>query len=292
MRISVFNSLLLFSGGVALSACVAVPQYETITSTAATTSTLGGTAVQFGVANGGAGPITGLDMTTLTGSVRHNTGEISIFDGTYLLVDPNGFDISGVATDGVEAGIRLDAAGTGLFTRTYDYVIPFEYAYSAGAGVVVPVGTAGIVTRGADMPVSGTAQYTGEAYAQVISAGGATDFALSRGISIVDVNFRAGSVDVTMGFFGSVNAYGSASVAPIDALSGQNMTIVGASFVGGTWVTLKNGAMVNYTGSGTTTAAGGDFYGYDASISAPDEVGGVIMMDGASGKIFGIFIAD
>lgn len=293
MRILPVKSALTYAGFLVLSACAAtVPQYETITSTAATTSTLSGTAVQLTIANAGAGPITGLNMAEITGSVTHNTGRIAVFDGTYLLVDPNGFDINGEATDGVVTGVRLDAAGSNLFTRTYDYVIPFEYSYSAGANLIAPVGTAGIVTRASDVRISGAAQYTGEAFTRVLSTNGVTDFALSQGISIVDVDFAAGSVDVTMGFFGYVQQNGSATVLPIDAVSGQGMTIVGASFVGGTWVTLKNGIGVPFTGANTTTAAGGNFYGYDASISAPDEVGGVIMMDGASGRIFGIFIAD
>lgn len=281
----------LMALGILLSACTEPPQYETITSTAASTSTLAGTALRFTV--GATGDIVASNVVGINGSVTHNTGRISISDGIYLLVDPNGFDANGIITDGVNTGGRIDGAGSNpLFNNVYDYVIPFEYSYANGGTDFGVGGTAGIVTRAGDVPTAGTAQYTGEAFARTTSTNGAEDFFYRDGISIVDVDFAAGSVDVTMGLFTDISQGGTSTIAPIDAISGSGMSIVGASFVGGTWATLKNGVIVNITGAGTNVAAGGDFYGYDASISAPDEVGGVILMEGSTGRVYGIFIAD
>jgi len=282
---------LAVSGALGLSACSAtIPQYETISSTAATTSTLGGTALRFSLT--GAGDVATSGVTGITGSVTHNTGSISIDDGIYLLVDPNGFDANGQVTDGVNTGRRIDGAGINpVFSNVYDYVIPFEYSYSNGGTSMSVGGTAGIVTRTADVPTAGTAQYTGEAFARTTSSDGLTDFFYFGGISIVDVDFAAGSVDVTMGLFTDIQQTGTSTVAPIDAISGTGMAIVGASFTGGTWATLKNGVIVNITGA-ASVVAGGNFYGYDASISAPDEVGGVILINGVSGRVYGIYIAD
>ncbi len=279
----------LLSSILGLSACAIVPKYETITSTAATTSPLGGTALQLQTT---LAAISSVSIVEMSGSVTHNTGRIAIDDGTYLLVDPNGFNINGRVTDGMNTGTRIDGLGTAVFANTYDYVLPFAYSYPSGALTTVTGGMAGFVTRTADVPTAGSAQYFGESFVETASTNGATAFSYYGGISIVDVDFAAGSVDVTMGFFNNIQQNGIATIAPIDAVSGTGMTIVGASFFGGSWVTLKGGVVVNITGPGTAVSAGGDFYGYDSAISAPDEVGGVFVMDGSNGLVYGMFVAD
>jgi hypothetical protein len=279
----------LLLSALGLSACTLAPQYESITSTAATTSPLGGTALQLETT---LTATTAVDVVQMSGSLTHNTGRITLDDGTYLLVDPNGFSFNGQLSDGVNSGARIDGLGTAIFANTYNYVLPFVYSYSSGAFTTVTGGMVGIVTSATDVPTAGSAQYFGESFVETTSSSGATAFSYYDGISIVDVDFAAGSVDVTMGFFTNIQQNGTATIAPIDALAGTGMSIVGASFVGGSWVTLKGGVVVNITGPGTTTLAGGDFYGYDSAISAPDEVGGVIVMDGSNGLIYGMFVAD
>ncbi len=295
------TSLLLLSASLlTLSACettITPPsgaQYQTTTSTAAVTSPLGGSALRLTI-GGVSGEIEALEAVRVGGSLTHNTGRIEIGDGTYLLIDPDGFDAQGRLTDGTANGQRVDGAGLALFSGTYAYVIPFviDYEFAISTDYLSLGGTIGIVTRASDVPQAGTAQYTGDAFAQVETTDRSTEFLLANGISIVDVDFAAGSVDVTMGLFGLVNGIaGPPTASPVDTISGTGMTIVGASFSGGTWVTLKDGVVVDFTGPGTVGAAGGDFFGYDPSISGPDEVGGVIVMDGSNGHVYGIFVAD
>ena len=284
---------LVYSGFLALSACVAVPTPTPSPPTVAPVA-LGGTALQ--LQNAGAPysptPVGSTAMATLSGSFTAGSNETAIFDGTYLLVDPSGFDVNGVLTDGIVYAVTLDGAQSGLFTGNYSYVVPIAYTYQNGVNSTSVLGNTGVIAATADIPVAGTAQYVGDAFARVESANGTTGFLLSGGTSIVDVDFAAGAVDVTMGLFTAVDQYAPNPVAPIDAISGTGMHIIGASFTGGTWVTYKNGAVVNFTGPATAVSAGGDFYGYDPLISAPDEVGGVILMDGSSGLVYGIFTAD
>jgi len=260
----------------AVSACTSVPRYETISSAGVATSALGGTAIsEVGVA-------VHQRVSALTGAINRGTGEFRLSDGTYLFVDADGFDLGGWLGGGLGAGVRMDSAGTGAFINAYDYVIPLKYNYTIGGVTSTYTGTVGIETRGVDIPTSGTAQYVGEALADYRPSGGVLQ-TLSHGTSVVDVDFGAGVVDVVMGF---------STTAPIDTISGMGMRIVGVSFFGGRWVTYKNGAIVNMTGAGSTAISGGDFYGYDKSISGPDEVAGVVLIKGVSGVVSGMYVAD
>ncbi len=54
----------------------------------------------------------------------------------------------------------------------------------------------------------------------------------------------------------------------------------------------KAGSAVNFTGAGTTYDAGGDFYGYNPIMASPDEVGGVLLIEGDGGFVYGIYAAN
>ena len=84
----------------------------------------------------------------------------------------------------------------------------------------------------------------------------------------------------------------TAAAAPFDTVQGTGLTISGARFSGGSWVTIKGGVPVSVTGSNTTATANGTFFGYDPTISAPDELGGVFFINGGTAFITGVFIAD
>ncbi len=267
----------VISGMLVVSACTSVSPYQTLPGTGFSTSTLGGAAL-----NQVAGVAVPQRISPLTGSVNRATGAMVLNDGLYLFLDTNGFDGSGQLVDGANTGIRLDSAGTNTFRNSYNYVIPIQYSYSVGGVSSLFTGTVGIETRGADMPTAGTAHYVGEALASYSPTVGGRQ-SLNNGTSVVDVNFRTGRVDVTMGFV---------TTASIDSIAGTGMQIVGTSFSGGTWRTYKGGVLKNVTGIGSTTSSIGDFYGYDSNIPGPDEVAGVVLMGGASGAVYGMYLAD
>ena len=266
-------------GLLAVSACTSVssPTYQTLPGTGISTSTLGGAALRAVAAN------VPQQIAPLTGSVNRATNAVGLSDGTYLFLDVNGFDATGNLSEGTNTGGRIDSAGSGKFINTYDYVIPVLYSYYVGPVRTTNLGTVGIETRGTDMPTGGTAHYTGEALGVVVPSLGSKSV-MNHGTSVVDVNFATARVNVTMGF--------SSTTSPANAIEGTNMQILGTSFSGGTWRTYKNGALVNVTGLGPRPSSIGDFYGYDPTISAPDEVAGVVLMKGSAATVYGMYLAD
>ena len=263
-------------GFLAVSACTSTPIYQTLPGTGTSTSNLGGAALHYVAST------TPQQITPLTGSVNRATNAVALNDGTYPFLDANGFDAGGGLSNPLGSGLRLDSHGTNLFTNSYAYVLPIQYHYTVGGVTSSYVGTVGIETRGTDIPIGGTAHYTGEAFGTVVPAVGITN-AMVGGTSVVDVNFTTSQVNVTMGF--------NAPTSPVDAIAGTGMQIVGTSFSGGTWRTYKNGAVVNVTGLGPRPSSIGDFYGYDSARNGPAEVAGVVLMKGGSATVYGMYLA-
>ena len=249
--------------------------YQTLNSTAATTSSLTGTAAK---GNATTGIVT---LSPVSGSLTHNTGRLEINDGTYVLVDADGVDANGVATDGTSI---LTSGSSQGFSGTYAYVVPYEQKYvSNGDSYTVP-GFYGIGTTSADMNAT-TAQvvYNGEARGVVGTS--ASSNVLTNGNSIIVANFGTDKVDVTMSGFAS-------NSSPIDTISVVGIDLNGNRFTGGTFSTSKNGTAVNVTGANTTSSANGNFFGVNSAGTLPDEVAGIAVSQGDSGLVVGAFISD
>ncbi|HIP23049.1 MAG TPA: hypothetical protein EYG79_05570 [Rhodobacteraceae bacterium] len=272
--------------------------YESLTSTASTTSTLGGSAILARV-DIATDSLLGATAVATTGSTNHSTGRIALNDGTYLFIDADGPDAFGHMADGHGATGEL---GTETFITdlgTYDYVTPYRVSYISGGERIVSVGVAGMITASSDMPIAGSASYSGAAEVQLLnndSANYANDLYLDNGISAVSVDFAAGTADVTLGSFAVIadgigNAI-TAATASFDELQGTGLLISGSHFTGGSWVTVSQGVVVSVVGAGETATSNGSFFGYDPSISAPDEVGGVVFIDGGTATVFGVYLAD
>lgn len=228
-----------------------------------------------------------LETVKLSGSTTHNTGDTTLSDGTYTLRDRDGFNGTDTLTDGTST---ITAHRTAI-KGSYEYATGFSQSYRSGGRSYDVEGLGGVVTNAADMPKSGTATYTGGALAVVVANSSAYD--LENGSSSVTANFGSNTVNVTLnGFTAKDQVTGAATTAPIDTISATGMRISGNGFEGGTVQTTNGGTAVNITGSGTTSSAQGNFFGYDASASAPDEVGGIIRQQGNDGLVRAIFIAD
>ncbi len=73
------------------------------------------------------------------------------------------------------------------------------------------------------------------------------------------------------------------------------MTNTGTQFSGGTIAFYKNGNPVSAStifGTIATQNQAGSFYGYDSTIGAPDEVGGIAYESGNHGTMKLVFLAD
>ncbi len=272
--------------------------YETNTSTAAVISNTAGST--FIVPISGSAPSGPPTLAGSVGTVNHQTGRITLDDGTYLFIDPDGPTLTGAVADGAGAtGSTLPVTGAGA--ATYDYVNSYELGYVVGGQQYYALGYAGIVTGGADMPDGGSATYTGAGTAifQTVNLSGinsSTETFMDGGDSTVTVDFAAGSATVNMSDFtnmadGLGNPY-LVGANPIDQIQGTGLVVSGAQLSGGAWVTIKNGSPVSLLGASAVATSEGTFFGYDPSISAPDEIAGLMLITGATQMGVGVYVAD
>jgi hypothetical protein len=119
------------------------------------------------------------------------------------------------------------------------------------------VGFIGMASDSGDLPTGGSATFTGEAVGTSSATGNWTGNS-----AVVTANFGSGTVDVTT----SNTANGI-----VENMNLTGMAITGNELSGGTLNVTHNGAAVDATSFGLRT--GGQFYGYDAATSGPDEVG-------------------
>jgi hypothetical protein len=239
-------------------------EVEPLASTENVTSTLGGVALQ---SNGSTGV---LSVLTTEGTLMHESGAVTLNDGTYTLSDADGVDDDGLFTDGTSTVSTESVA----FTGDYDFTQAYEQTYTADGIAYDSTGITGVVIDARDMPSTGNATFTGEAIGSVNVA--ADGFDLTAGTSTLTATFSSdgGTIDLVMSDFTSTSQSGDdTSVNPIDTISALGMTIDGNGFTGGTLTTALDGTDVDIIGGSTTTAATGSFFGYNSDVAQPDEVG-------------------
>ena len=258
--------------------------YKTIYSEAAATSNLRG--VGFGI------PQTGqeaneIPLLVVSGSVRHDVGPLSLDDGQYAFtgtmydVDPDDPDQGVYFSDG-NGGVFFLSAFDGA---TFDYVLRYYGEYQIGAETYSSEGVAGIVTADADVPSSGTADYSGVAFGSGATVSGGS-FELLSGDAAATVNFLDGTLSLIADGFSDVGA-------PVDEVQVTGALIGGASFGGGTILLLNDGSSADdILGGNVQSQFGGSFYGYDDTLDIPDELGGMLLKAGDDGYIALYFAAD
>lgn len=222
-------------------------------------------------------------ISSVTGSIDHETGAVTVDDGYNSLTDSDGFSDDGELTDGVYL-IRTNNSVSG-YSGTYEYVKRADSLFVDSGKVHAVTGVFGIETSSNDMPKSAKATYTGE-------ADGVFDTTLlNNGKSYVSADFGAGTVDVILSDF-TAEKNGAKVSSPIDTIVANDMRIVGNRFYNRDISVTKNGVSVDLGGSSTTSEGQGSFFGYDSSISAPDEVGGILISASTEKAVIGYFVAD
>jgi len=266
----------IVSSVLALGACggsTTVPtDYQAFVGTDASKSTVGGNGIRSN------------RLVTLSGDYQHKTGSIPVADGTYSLSDPNGFDANDALTDGTST-LRTDATS---FTGNYAFAIPFVQTNAGGSDVF---GVLGLETAAIDLPQNDTLTFVGEAEGVMVT--NSSGFDLTDGTSQVIANFGAGAVTVTLSdFIVTDQSTGSVVTNQLDEISVTNMLISDNTFRNGTIRTRLNGATVDILGTNAQRDAAGSFFGISADGTKPREVGGAILLQGDSGLINGLFIAN
>lgn len=266
-------------GGGSASGGSTNPAYELIGSTADKTSVLSGSALQANNSN-----VT-LKLTTIKGSLKHDSKATVVEDGTYTLTDKNGPNKKDIVGDGISA-----LTYKGSFTGNYNYANSFVQSYSVAGTNFDSIGIIGIATKSADMPTSDSATYKGEAEAVVVHSSGGFD--LKSGISNVKADFGASKASITLNGFTSIDqSTGKPGAAPIDEIKITDIAISGSGFSGGSFATSKNGTAVDIVGANAKSQSISNFFGLNAKGDAPSEVGGHVLMEGKGGLVSGSYIA-
>lgn len=242
--------------------------YQPLSDTAAGSSNIGGTAW----VDGGGSRLSGG-----TGTLNHANGAVALTISNEALTDSD---------------ITLDSD---QFDGDYEYVTPFRANTINNGTSYSFTGTYGVLTEASHMPSTGSVTYTGEAAGVLVVSGdsGSSGYDLTGGQSSVTADFGAGTVNATLDSFTITDQLSSeVSNGPLDTISISDMTISGNGFSGGTVETTLSGNQVNLLGANANSSAQGDFFGYDDTASAPDEVGGSVLVQSDTGTLAATFIAD
>lgn len=225
-----------------------------------------------------------LASQSVTGTVTRASEVLALNDGVTTFQSTGGPDGSGVYT-GTAAGTSVQPIDAAYISGTYDYVLPYRHEDAAS----ISLGVAGYGTEAAHVPNSGVASYQGEG--MIITNDGLTVRQHRSGTTSVAVDFGAGTADVIMT---GVTVPASAAAAVVDDVRITGAAVGATGFSGGTVAATLGGvdALPGITGGGDTVTASGHFYGYDASLSGPDEVAGTLLVDGNTGSLQATFVTD
>jgi hypothetical protein len=225
-------------------------------------------------------------LATLAAFERNET----VISSAALVTDPVTGDRMVLTRDGLYARIDGSLSIADLAAYVNNDVLG-DYENAATFSQSDAVGIVGLATPLTDLRTNGDASFEGGASGFVITAKNGID--LIKGRSVVDVVFGVNSVSVTLDQFEGVSQITGLVVdSPITEMILNNATIANGGFSGGTLVLRDDSGSVDLTGAGTKTLSQGQFFGLDADGTTPDEVGGIVLSEGASGIVFGTFIAD
>ena len=241
----------------------------------------------------------------VSGALTHASGRTTLYDNVYSVTDPNGPDANGQLTNTAASFVfnlyKTDpGAGPTINDRfpyaSYQYVSVYDGGYNTTSTTSVnALGVYGIATKAIDIPTAGTAYYQGQASGSYSGTAYSAD--LQNGSSSVTANFASGKTSVTMKNFTAINVI-TGNLVPstvFDEVRLVNMAGISSIFNGGTIEFYKNGAPVSAStiiGTIASSGQGGSFYGYDSTIGAPDEVGGIAYQSGNVATLKLVFLAD
>ncbi|MEM6306788.1 MAG: hypothetical protein AAF701_02225, partial [Pseudomonadota bacterium] len=141
--------------------------------------------------------------------------------------------------------------------------------------------------------LSGTATMTGQANLTANTENNQT-IIMTNGTVQLTATFGSATphVDMSMSGFTNTDATGVAvSDVPFTGLTITDMGISGNGFSGGTATFTTPTLNTTPLGTGQTTAVQGTFFGLTADTGQPYEAGGVLLVQGSTGKVTGVFVA-
>lgn len=226
-------------------------------------------------ANTGANPqVVTLIETTGTETIGTEQNGLSAdFDG-YAFDADSGFENGAAVEDGNSIGLLTE-----IDLPTQTDLRLFDGAYDDGTGVIaIYYGISGVELTG-DLPSSGSATWTGDGFAELVTGSGTTDFGV-------------GAATVTATFPGTLSATLVGLSGQIDGVTLDSLSITGDRFSGSSVVTSNGGLAVNIVGANAVGNADGIFSGTQTATGVPDEVGGLFTLTGDDATLIGGFVAE
>jgi hypothetical protein len=212
----------------------------------------------------------------LAGAILADSGRtVSLTSGT-LSHASQSFTAVGIT------GNRSLATAGNFATPTTNYNYLRIVALEGSSDIVV-----GAVTLASDVPVSGTAHYTGRFDGVALIDGTVAPQQMTNWSSDVTAEFTGAGGTMTATFSGG-------GVDEVDRIEISNVVISGSSFTGGDLAATRNagGMRQAVTIFGNDADIAGNFFGSDVQAVVPAEIGGVVRAAGNSSEFFGLFIAD
>ncbi len=218
------------------------------------------------------------------GTLNPSTQHLEMRIGSRTFIDENGFN---------ESGLAFDASGVFLTLFESQPNTRFAVLYGAQDGSnrtdLTGVGVIGVLTRVEDLPMSGTASYSGHADLGVRSSG-ASAFA-AEGSFNASVNFKGATASIVARVQSAEHPVtGQAISNPVyDTYLVENMQISGSRLRGGDAALFKDGAQVSPIGAISGSNHQGSLFG---AVDLPDgtrkpaEIGGGSILKGDSGTAY------
>ncbi|MGH1366997.1 MAG: transferrin-binding protein-like solute binding protein [Maritimibacter sp.] len=237
-------------------------------------------------------------LSTASGSIRFSDGATTLSDGTVTITDFDGISpfqelADDFNTDDAYSVAYIKSSGGNYLTNDYeamgtvrliDGVVTMD-----GNVVTESLGVVGFATETANIPRSGSGTYTGEAWVRYVGNSVTDGIGNATGEVAALTDFGTGSVDLTISDIddGADNAN-----VPVDTIRFLGLTIEGNTISGTGYQASVDGATLEPAGAGSVAQVSGTFFGYDASKSGPDELGGTFLIKGIDGTLDGVFGAD
>lgn len=248
------------------------------------------------VAENWTGSVVTSDGTTLlkqenvSGTLLRSTGQLTVKTAIGTFVSNGGPDAAGTYT--ASNGDTAQRFERNLIAKDYSYMLPLFVTQKVAGTNYVSSGVVGLPTTPEVMGIAAkgaTATYTGEAAIIAEHTVNGTVRHASSNTQIV-ADFAAGTVSATMDGI----TVPSGKAATIDHMAINGAAISGGSFSGGTATATLGGAnaLPAITGGGETTDVSGNFFGSSHNGTRPDEVGGVVLIDGNTGSVSATFVGD
>lgn len=218
------------------------------------------------------------NASNVSGSIRftHNRG--------IDITDANGLDGAGNLTNGTVTLAALSKPSSVQWA--FPYVRTVDMAGNPQWGV----GVYGARPLAKYVATSGSANYAGTA--TLFDMGAATPNSQANGTSNLSVDFGAQSATLDIRTTGG-------AIAGVDHISFPDLSMRGGSDLGRNSTLFSTNGQAFLGGSPATalgtiarTNARAHFYGDVSAEGVPDEVGGAVLIEGSSGTISGVFVAD